>query len=150
MNNKIKTYAIAAIAAMTVVSCDSYKDSENPDKIVEVDKNLSGTWQLQNVKRNGIDISTAMDFSKFKLHLEESGRYMLENRLPFPVSEDGTWSVDDPAHPFSLSFAEDNVAGESVDVDIQYPIVEGERQLSITHSPGCEINSYEYVFVKVN
>ncbi len=150
MKYKLKTYALAAVAALMAVSCDSYKDPENPDTIVEADKNLSGTWQLKIVKRNGIDISTAMDFSKFKLHLEETGRYELENRLPFPVTGDGTWTVDDPAHPFSLSFAEDNVAGESVEVDIQYPIVEGERQLSITHSPGCEINSYEYVFVKVN
>lgn len=150
MNYKIKMYAIAAIGVMTAVSCDSYNDSETPDKFVEADKNLSGTWQLTGVKRNDIDISSSMEFTKFKLHLEEGGRYSLENRLPFPVREDGSWKVDNPEYPFQLTFTEDNTAGESEEVEIRYPIVDGRRQLCITHTPGCEYNSYEYTFVKIN
>lgn len=148
--NRIKTYVMAATALLTAVSCDSYKDSENPDKLVEADKNLSGVWQLTGVKRNDIDISTVMDFTSFRLHLEESGRYSLENRLPFPVSEAGFWEVDNPEYPFQLTFTEDGVAGEAEEVEIRYPIVDGKRQLCITHSPGCELNSYEYTFVKTN
>ena len=150
MKYKMKVYALAAMTALLAVSCDSYKDPENPDKLVEADKNVSGTWQLTKVKRNSVDISEQMDFTKFKLHLEESGRYSLENRLPFPVSTDGFWEVDDPTSPFSLSFNEDDVLGDPVTVEISYPIVDGRRQLTITHSPGCNLNSYEYVFVKSN
>jgi len=150
MKYKIKTYALAAVTALMAVSCDSYKDPDNPDKLVEADKDLAATWQLYKVKRNGIDISTSMNFTRFKLHLEEGGRYTLENRLPFPVSGNGYWEVDDPTHPFRLTFTEEDASGEPEIVEISYPIVKGNRQLSIIHSPGCETNSYEYVFMKSN
>ena len=90
-----------------------------------------------------------MDFSQFRLHLNSDNSYELENRLPFPVETDGKWIVDDVTHPFQLTFHE-NDATNGVDVAIQYPIVEGQRQLTITHSPGCRSNKYEYVFVKAN
>lgn len=145
----IKASALIALSGLFAVSCDSYTDKDTPDTIVEQDKDLSGSWRIVTVKRNNIDITESMDFSKFRLHLDPDSRYRLENRLPFPVAEDGTWSVDDPAHPFSLSFTEEDTDG-SVDVNILFPIVQGKRQLSITHSPGCPDNKYEYVFVKAN
>lgn len=132
------------------VSCDSYRDTENIGVYVEADKNLAAVWQLSSVARNGVDITNQMDCGQFKLHLEENGRYSLENRLPFPVADDGVWKVDDPKHPFRLSFTEDNYYGDPVDVDILFPVVDGRRQLSITHSPGCETNKYIYVFVESN
>ncbi len=150
MKHKTVICAIAAIAVMTSVSCDSYKDTDTPKDLVEVDKDLSGVWQLTEVKRNDIDISSSMDFTQFRLHLEKNGRYSLENRLPFPVRENGFWEVDNPEFPFQLTFTEDDVEGDPVDVEIRYPIVDGERQLCITHSPGCDINSYEYTFKKSN
>lgn len=143
----LKACALTVFVGAMAVSCDSYKDDTPDSAFVEQDKNLDGVWQLHSVKRNGIDITSSMDFSRFRLHLEPSGDYRLENRLPFPVAHDGRWSVDDPAHPFMLSFTEyDDDLTENV--GIQYPIVEGKRQLSITHSPGCHTNKYEYVFVK--
>lgn len=149
LHHKIWTILSAVLlVGLFVTSCDSYKD-DTPDSFVESDKDLAGTWQLSIVKRNKIDISESMDFSKFKLHLDGNGRYMLENRLPFPVSSDGTWAVDDPAHPFRLTFTEDG-RNIPVDVSIQYPMVLGQRQLSITHSPGYIDNKYEYVFLKVD
>lgn len=150
MKYKFKIYALAVVAAITAVSCDSYKDTDNIGRIVEADKNLAGVWQLAAVTRNGVEITNQMNCGQFKLRLEENGRYMLENRLPFPVSDDGVWEVDDPAHPFMITFKEDDVYGEPVAVDILFPIVDGKRQLSITHSPGCESNNYIYVFVESN
>ncbi len=88
-------------------------------------------------------------FFQIRLRLNPDGSYSLENRLPFPVRHSGLWSVDDPAHPFMLSFTEDGAIG-AMEVGIQYPIVNGMRQLSITHSPGCGSNKYEYLFVKAN
>ena len=150
MKYKLKACVLAGLVGLMAASCDSYKDSDNPDKIVEADKDLSGVWQLTEVKRNGIDISEHYDFGRFKLHLDKNGRYMLENRLPFPVTEDGAWQIDDPAHPFMITFTEDDVTGDPTKVEISFPNVHGERQLGIKHSPGCGSNIYQYVFVKTN
>ena len=149
MRQFLKACALTVFAGAMAVSCDSYKDDTPDSAFVEQNKNLDGVWQLQSVKRNGIDITSSMDFSRFRLHLDASGEYSLVNRLPFPVSHDGRWIVDDPAHPFMLSFTEYDDDDYTASVGIQYPIVEGRRQLSITHSPGCHSNKYEYVFVKV-
>lgn len=145
----LKAGVMAAVIGLTATSCDSYKDNETPDKFVEADKDLSGSWALVKVMRNNVDITSTMDFPRFRMHLNHDGSYRLENRLPFPVRHDGLWAVDDPAHPFLLSFTEDGAIG-AMEVGIQYPIVEGARQLSITHSPGCASNKYEYLFVKAN
>ncbi|MBJ2196224.1 MAG: DUF5004 domain-containing protein [Muribaculaceae bacterium] len=145
----LKAGVMAALMGFAATSCDSYKDNETPDKFVEADKDLSGVWSLTKVMRNNVDITSTMDFSKFRLRLNPDGSYSLENRLPFPVRHSGLWSVDDPAHPFMLSFTEDGAIG-AMEVGIQYPIVNGMRQLSITHSPGCGSNKYEYLFVKAN
>lgn len=146
---KFKVLGIAALMSLLATACDSYSDRDMPDTLSEKDKNLAGVWQLSQVKRNSIDITSTMDFGKFLLHLNPDNSYELEHRYPFPVSKDGTWTVDDPAHPFQLSFKEGD-ADRPVDVAIQYPIVQGTRQLTITHSPGCYRNKYEYIFVKVN
>lgn len=150
MKYKIKIYALALIASGLAVACDSYKDVDGTRSYEEIEKNLAGVWQLSEITRNGVEITNQMDCGQFKLHLEENGRYTLENRLPFPVSEDGVWKIDDPRHPFMISFKEDDVLGDPVEIEIQYPIVNGKRQLSITHSPGCESNNYIYVFVESN
>ena len=140
-----------ASLGLLVVSCDSYKDKEaNPDDLVEGDKNFAGEWRIASVKRNTIDITESLkdDLPDFRLHMNADGSYRLANGMPFPVEEDGLWSVDDPKHPFVLSFTENNSVG-AVDVEITYPIVKGERQMSITHFPGCDANKYEYLLVRV-
>lgn len=74
---------MAALMGFAATSCDSYKDNETPDKFVEADKDLSGVWSLTKVMRNNVDITSTMDFSKFRLRLNPDGSYSLENRLPF-------------------------------------------------------------------
>lgn len=148
MNVFIRACVIAVSLGIAAASCDSYKDDETPDEFLEADKDLSGEWQISSVKRNTIDISGMMDLTQFRLHLNEDGSYKLEKGLPFPVKHDGMWTVDDPTHPFSLSFTENNTMG-SVEVEISYPIVQGKRQLTMTCSPGCEANKYEYTFKRI-
>jgi hypothetical protein len=46
-----------------------------------------------------------------------------------------------------ITFTE-NGSEQAVEVGIQYPIADGARRLSITHSPGCSDNKYVYLFVK--
>ena len=74
----IKACVAALLLGVTVTACDSYNDNETPSKFVEADKQLDGVWQLSTVKRNGVDITSTMDFSKFRLHLNSDGSYKLE------------------------------------------------------------------------
>ncbi|MCS2304129.1 DUF5004 domain-containing protein [Bacteroides ovatus] len=38
----------------------------------------------------------------------------------------------------------------STSTDILFPITNGERNIVITHSPGCGSNTYTYVFKKIS
>ena len=143
----LKACLVAASAGLMATSCSDYKD-DTPDNFPEAEKNLSGVWKLSSVTRNTVDITEAMDFSQFRLHLNGNGSYSLENPMPFPVGNEGKWEVDDPQHPYTLYFTESDALGK-VEVEINYPIILGERKLSITHSPGCGSNSYVYLFERV-
>ena len=149
MTGTIKTLLlmVAMLGSTGLVGCDSYSDDVKLTT-EEAPKDLSGVWQLSQVTRNGIDISEAMDFSKFKLHLNADNSYQLENYLPFIVRHDGSWKVDDPQYPFHLIFQEGG-ASQEVKTEIAYPVVDGKRQVSLTLSPGHKSNKYKYVFVKV-
>ena len=96
--------AVAAVALAT--SCSTFSDDSNPYEVSESAKNLSGTWKLQTVTRNGIDITKSMDFTRFQLQLKDDGTYSIQNYLPFVVSGEGQWAVNDPQHPMQLSFQE--------------------------------------------
>ena len=132
-----------------MTACDTFNDDFSADSYSEAPKEVSGIWQLTGVTRNGSDISDEMDFSQFKLHLNGDNSYTLENYLPFVVEGNGTWTVDDPLYPFSLTFQEEE-GGDPVKVEISYPIVKGKRNITLTLSPGCYSNSYVYSFVKVD
>jgi hypothetical protein len=138
---------VVMFGSVALVGCDSYSDNQEL-RTDETPKDLSGVWQLSSVTRNGIDISDAMDFSSFRLHLNTDKSYELENYLPFVVKKNGTWQVDDPQYPFHLIFQETG-ASSPVKTEISYPVVDGKRQVSLTLSPGHSSNKYKYVFVKV-
>ena len=144
-NYKLLIYTLTIL--ITMVACDTFKDNELHD-YSETVKSIDGVWQLQTVERNGIDITNAMDFTNFRLNLNADGTYTIDNYLPFAVKEPGTWALDDPQYPFSVSFRQNN-AGSDVVVNLKYPIVEGKRIIAITLSPGCYSNTYNYVFEKV-
>lgn len=101
------------------------------------------------MSRNSNDITETMDFSQFQINLKKDGKYTIENYLPFVVRHNGTWKVDDIYYPFRLYFTEDG-ATEQASTDILFPITNGERNIVITHSPGCGSNTYTYVFKKIS
>ena len=148
MKSKIQLFTLLIAMVGLLGACDTFRDDFSADSYSEAPKEMSGTWQLKTVSRNGSDISDAMDFSQFKLHMNSDNTYSLENYLPFIVEENGTWAVDDPVYPFALTFQEEG--GEPVTVEISYPIVEGKRNITLTLSPGCYSNSYVYAFEKVD
>ena len=51
--------------------------------------------------------------------------------------------------PFHLYFTEEGTTYQA-STEIQFPIINGERNIIITHSPGCVKNSYTYVFKKIS
>lgn len=147
---KILTMAIfACMTALMMTSCSAFSDDSDPYGGTEAAKNLSGVWKLKTVTRNSVDITSLMDFSKFKLNLNSDGTYTIDNYLPFIVLDNGTWSIDDPSYPFLLSFKEQS-ANAALDVELSYPVVNGSRALSITFSPGCFTNKYTYTLERVS
>ena len=144
----LKHLFILILFLIGITSCDTFKDKVSADDYEEVPKDLDGIWQLSSVSRNGTDITTAMDFSRFLLYLNKDSTYRMDNYLPFVAKGNGTWKVDDPKYPFHLIFKEEgNEEGKTV--EIGYSIVEGERQISMKLSPGCAGNVYVYVFKRV-
>ena len=139
----IRKIFIYLVTAFKKVGFSTFNDDINPYDVSEAVIDISGVWSLKTVTRNGVDITKQMDFSRFRLHLNADGTYNIQNYLPFVVSGDGTWSVNDPLHPMLLSFKE-NGAAEGVNLDFNYPFADGNRTISITLSPGCKSNSYVY------
>lgn len=110
-------------------------------------KNLSGNWQIIKATRNGTDLTTRFDFTHFRIHFTDSS-YTIDSLVPFIVSRSGKWKFDDPTYPFAISFqATDSSARTS---PLQYPVVGGQRNLLITFSPGCSLNTYQYTLQKAN
>ena len=149
---KITSYikmAILFTAFMTVVgSCSKFSD-DTPPIMEESEKPLDGTWRIVKVSRNGSEITTLMDFSKFRLTLNEDKTYTINEYLPFLVRDDGTWNVDDPQYPFRIIFKEN---GSSTDLisSLSFPVTSGVRQIKLTFSPGCYSNAYTYEFERVS
>ena len=140
---------IGAFLTLTMISsCDTFEDEMTPDSYSETIKHVDGHWRLFTVSRNGIDITKYMDFSRFHIVLNKDNTYEIKNYLPFIVKGNGTWSVDDPQFPFHLIFREDG-ADETVETEIGFLTVDGERQLTIKLSPGCHTNTYVYTFKQV-
>jgi len=134
---------IFLLLALVFVAC-------KPEMLVtpsESTKNLSGNWQIIKATRNGTDLTTRFDFSKFRIHFTDSS-YTIDSLVPFIVSHSGRWSFDDPQYPFTLTFqATDSSAKTS---PLQYPVTGGQRNVIITFSPGCSLNTYQYTIQKAN
>ena len=148
MKHKI-IFAVIVLAGGIFASCSTFSDDTDPYGTVEGVKDLSGAWKIESVTRNNIDITGAVDFSQFTLHLLADGTYRIDNYLPFVVRQNGTWGIDDPQYPFNLSFKENGQA-ENMTVELKYPISNGERKLFITLSPGCSSNKYVYQLIRTS
>lgn len=121
---------------------------ENISPVQESVKDISGSWKVLKATRNGSDITSAVDFTQFRVNFDAAGNYTLVNRLPFIVSGNGKYLFDDPNYPFKVFF---NVTGgTTLSTAFSYPIINGVRQINITFSPGCTLNTYVYTLVKSN
>ena len=130
---------------LTIASCKSEIADTITDETV---KDISGTWKVASLTRNGESLTQRIDLSKFKVIFKSDGTYTLEDKLAFAVSDPGTYSLNDPQYPYSLILTPTGKEAEKI--SFQYPIIEGNRQLSLTISPGCTGNVYQYNFVKEN
>lgn len=108
-------------------------------------KSLTGSWQVIKATRNGTDITTRFDFSKFRINFSDSS-YTMDSLVPFIVNKDGKWSFDDPTYPFSIRFTPKD--SSTITSPLLFPVVGGKRNVVITFSPGCIANSYQYTLQK--
>lgn len=149
INIRLLIRPLVMVLPFLLFACNTFDDDTNPYDTSEPLKDLSGTWKLESVLRNDIDISDEMDFSQFSLYLDPSGTYHIDNYLPFVVHNDGIWSVNDPKYPFRFSFLE-NGSSDTTNIEISYPITNGERSLSIVFSPEKSCNMYKYNLKRVS
>lgn len=126
------------VLLMAQLSCKK----ENTAIPGEPEKKITGTWHVVKLLRNKIDLSAYMDLSGFSIDFKEDGTYTITNQLPFIVNKPGTWTLDDPLRPFSISFQP--TGGTAVSSNFNYPVVKGKRQMILVFSPGCTKNAYEY------
>lgn len=138
-------------AALSVLVWSSCK-VEKTKIVTESTKDISGSWKIVKVTRNGTDITAAngLDFSQFRVNFLSNKTYTLTNALPFIVQANGTYSLDDPQVPTEITFTQNG--SPAITTDFVYPIVGGVRQISLQFSanPGCNNNSYVYTLQKAN
>jgi len=130
--------------AVLLASCK--KNNDVP--FTEPAKSVAGKWQIVKASRNGTDLMPYVDFSQFRLNFNDDSTYTIDNLLPFIVSKKGAYSLDDPKYPFKISFRQDGSTAP-ITTNFSYPVVNGKRQISLSFSPGCTKNSYQYTFERI-
>ncbi|MFV0591824.1 MAG: DUF5004 domain-containing protein [Draconibacterium sp.] len=144
-----KLYSLLLLISMAVfiVRCDVI---ENDEKVyTESEKTIAGNWKIVQAFRNDVDITGLMDFTQFRIDFKADNSYAIENYLPFVVNNNGTWSLDDPQYPFKILFTVDGES-EPLISNLNFPIVNGSRQIGLTFSPGCHSNQYTYILEEVS
>lgn len=146
MRSKLRLFwgGLLITAMLSVASCKVDKIAP----VAESAKDISGSWKIVQATRNGTDITSIVDFTQFRVKFNNAGSYTLLNTLPFVVTADGKYSLDDPSYPFKLTFSP--AGGQQTAISFNYPVVSGVRQLKMTFSPGCTSNTYIYTLVKDN
>lgn len=116
--------------------------------VPEQAKDIAGEWRITKAMRNGIDITTLTDFTQFRIRFTADQQYTIENPLPFIVSKNGSYAIDDPKYPFRITFSQ--TGGTAVSSSFTYPVVNGKRNMNFSFSPGCAANTYLYTLERVN
>lgn len=140
--SKIKVYTAFFLLLIVAGACELIE--EESKTYTESPKSVVGNWKIVKAYRNDVDITGLMDFSQFRINFNEDNSYTIENYIPFVVDGEGTYGLDDPQYPFHLSFQVENQA-EPLETVLNYPVVNGHRQIGLTFSPGCRNNSYTYI-----
>ena len=145
--------AIVILLAGCVLFAASCKTENMVPVVNESVKNIDGTWKIASATLNGTDIlNTIPDdmthLSGFGVTFT-GGKYTLTNPIPFIVDTDGTYTFNDPQYPFDISFTPTG-ATTAVKSTFQFPVVQGQRRVTLTFSPGCSKNTYVYTLKKDN
>ena len=148
---------LSIICLAMLASCKTEKVNIPP----EPHKDITGTWRITTAVRNGAIlfndpitqngsdiIKNGYDFSTFRITFKD-GTYTINDTAPFLVSNNGTWTFDQPSFTQLLIFTEDGGAA-AVTSDFDYPVTAGKRQIIFSFKPGCGKNSYQYTLDKIN
>jgi hypothetical protein len=140
---------LLVISILIWTSCKT----ETIKPVAEPVKDLTGTWRIVQATRNGTSLLPLVDtsyinFNKFSIVFNGSN-YTLLNPLPFIVTANGTYSLDNPQYPFTITFKQSG-STTPISTAFTYPIVNGVRVLTLVFSPGCPQNTYSYSLEKVN
>jgi hypothetical protein len=145
MKRKLFKLFYLLLGAIVLVSCKN----EVADLITEEPvKDITGTWRIVSLSRNGEELSERLDLSKFKIIFNADGSYTLQDKMAFTVSGPGSYTLNDSQYPSGLILTEEGKAPEKM--TFQFPVIAGKRQLSLTLNPGCPGNTYQYNFVREN
>ncbi|MCH5596476.1 DUF5004 domain-containing protein [Niabella ginsengisoli] len=147
MMKPVQSY-ILTLCILLALFCASSCTKESTKSVSESNKNVIGTWKISGVTRNGVDITSFFDFTPFSIEFKDNGTYVINNQVPFVVSKNGSWSLDDPTHPLRISFSQAGSA-ETFTNEFNYPVVGESRRIILTGSPGCSLNTYQYSLVEV-
>jgi hypothetical protein len=138
---------ISLVPMLTWQSCKV----ESVANVTETTKSIAGNWKIIKVTRDGTDITNywGLDFTKFMITFTNNA-YTITNPLPFIVSQNGAYSLNDPKVPTQITFTA--TGGSPITTDFVFPIVTGVRNISLQFSanPGCNDNTYVYTLAQSN
>ena len=140
---KVSTSFCLLILLLSINACKRHEIS-----VPEQMKDISGEWRIIKAVRNGVEITTLTDFTKFSIHFTKELQYNIENPMPFVVNKNGSYSLDDPAYPLRISFLPTGTDA-AVSTGFTYPVVNGKRNMVFSFSPGCASNTYVYTLERV-
>lgn len=149
---KIFVSFLAFVLIGSWVACN-----RNETIAVEPVKDIGGTWKIDKITRNGEDLTDWIDTREFQLIFQQDsaytgmgGSYKTLEGLPFVgESNQGLWKFNNAAYPVYIYFTPEGTT-TPIQVKFFYPVVTGKREISLTISPGCPSNSYEYLLKKVS
>jgi hypothetical protein len=137
-------FPICLLIVLLIISACKRQEIAVPEQA----KDLTGEWRITKAVRNGVDITTLTDFTQFRLRFTQENQYSIEHPLPFVVSKNGSYSLDDPKYPLRITFSQTG-ASDQVSTGFTYPVVNGKRNLVFSFSPGCTSNTYLYTLERV-
>lgn len=143
-NGNLKKVVYLFLGILIFASC---KEEVSMKVAGESVKDITGKWEIVSLLRNGENLTEHMDLSKFRIVFNTDGTYTLEDRFAFMVEGPGTYNLSDPQYPIGLVMKP--LAKPEAKARFQFPVVEGERQLSLIMSTGCSSNIYQFNFKRV-
>ncbi len=151
-----KLVAIAFLFALIISACD--EDTTPEDALQDYPVDIQGTWTLDKVFRNNVDITNKISFNDFELTLnyegEQPSTFTISNgNTPFACVNppevyftEGAWAFDDLTYPTEVHFTQD---ATTVEVTLDQPLYnEGNQTLLLKINIGCDENEYIYQFAK--